>query len=139
MRSNMVSLGMSSSMKSTSDGFMAYYKLREERLNHLEGQFIRIQAADHQPHGGGVLRIRIEDSGPGFDYGKTDDKGNLDDFSKFSGRGIPLLRKLCRSVQYFGSGNCVHVEYEWFKGDREHERRQAESTNAGRVTSRDGR
>lgn len=108
-------LGMDSAMKSTSDGFMAYYKLREERLNHLEGQFVRIQA-DHQPHaGGGVLRIQVEDSGPGFDYGKTDAKGNLEDFSKFSGRGIPLLRKLCRSVQYFGSGNCVHVEFEWLK------------------------
>ena len=31
----------------------------------------------------------------------------------YSGRGIPLLRSLCKSLTYHGNGNSVEAVYVW--------------------------
>jgi anti-sigma regulatory factor (Ser/Thr protein kinase) len=55
--------------------------------------------------------IRMQDSGPGFDFSKvsSDLKQNEQNF----GRGISLLFNLCKTVEYSGNGNRVKAVYEW--------------------------
>lgn len=107
-------LGLNSAMKNTSEGFAEYYRLREQRLEQLAGQSIRIQA-EHRPlPEGGLLWVSVKDSGPGFDYHTV--QNSPEGGNKFSGKGIPLLKKLCRDVRYSGVGNAVEIDYVWFKG-----------------------
>ena len=104
-------LGLDSSMKKTPDGFSEYYRLKSKRLASLEGATIKI-SLDHIPKEmGGILTIRVEDSGNGFNYQGLNK--SMDGNDGYSGRGIPLLYKLCRAVKYEGKGNVVEVEYEW--------------------------
>jgi anti-sigma regulatory factor (Ser/Thr protein kinase) len=104
-------LGLDSRMKACADGFAEYYRLKEERLLSLSGAWIKI-SLEHRPvPGGGILNVSVEDSGKGFDYQKLN--MSLEDNDGFSGRGIPLLHKLCRSLQYRGNGNIVAAEYVW--------------------------
>lgn len=104
-------LGLDSRMKACSDGFAEYYRLKDERLLALNGASIKI-SLEHRPEpGGGVLSIRLEDSGKGFDYQSLDT--GLERNGGYSGRGIPLLHKLCKSLEYQGKGNVVAAEYIW--------------------------
>ncbi|MBV1870635.1 MAG: SpoIIE family protein phosphatase [Gammaproteobacteria bacterium] len=104
-------LGLDSKMKATPDGFSEYYRLKGERLEALEGAVIKISLEHSPTPTGGVLMIRIEDSGKGFAYEGLN-KSFMND-NAYCGRGIPLLYKLCRDVRYEGKGNIVEVEYEW--------------------------
>jgi anti-sigma regulatory factor (Ser/Thr protein kinase) len=56
-----------------------------------------------------VLRIQVQDSGAGFNYRAVNDDA-LTANKKLSGRGIALIRRFCRSVEYRDAGNKVHVE-----------------------------
>jgi hypothetical protein len=104
-------LGLDSRIKTSTDGFAEYYRLKEERLLSLEGAWIKI-TLEHSPEpGGGALSIRVVDSGKGFDYQKLELSLECND--GYSGRGVPLLRKLCRSLEFHGVGNSVAVDYEW--------------------------
>jgi len=104
-------LGLDSCTKASSDGFAEYYRLKEERLLSLDGASIKI-SLEHRPvPGGGVLSIRVEDSGKGFDYQNLDT--GLESNDGYSGRGVPLLHKLCKSLEYQGEGNIVAAEYTW--------------------------
>ncbi|MBL4607642.1 MAG: SpoIIE family protein phosphatase [Pseudomonadales bacterium] len=104
-------LGLNSQMKASSDGFAEYYRLKEKRLLSLDGASVAI-TLDHIPKdNGGRLTIQVEDSGKGFNY-KNIDVG-LESNSGYSGRGIPLLHKLCERLQYHGKGNVVSVDYLW--------------------------
>jgi len=104
-------LGLDSCTKANSDGFAEYYRLKEERLLSLDGASIKI-SLEHKPEPvGGVLSIRVEDSGKGFNYQNLDT--GLESKSGYSGRGVPLLHKLCKSVEYQGKGNIVAAEYIW--------------------------
>ena len=104
-------LGLSSQLKSSPEGFSQYYQKRDELLNELKDGVIKIKF-DHTPsEAGGCLFIRVEDSGSGFDY-----KGNINNAHKtegFCGRGIPLVRTICRSIEYKGRGNIVEAVIEW--------------------------
>lgn len=104
-------LKLDSRLKSTPEGFSKYYQLRTERLNQLDEEWVKI-SVDHRPDGlGGVMIVRVEDSGDGFDYsGFKQVEMNTD---RYSGRGIPLLASLCRRFEYLGSGNAVEAEYWW--------------------------
>ena len=69
---------------------------------------------DHQPTGsGGRLIFNITDSGGGFDVQKILKEGA----KEFSGRGLPLLIKLCDSVDYFDNGSGVKAVYNWNHDD----------------------
>ncbi len=105
-------LGLDSKLKKSPEGFAKYYALRAERLEKLVHDWVRFDI-DHQPEGaGGVITIRVEDSGPGFDHLKYMDK-KLNENTGFSGRGIPLLMKMCKKVGFNESGSAVEVEYHW--------------------------
>ncbi|MBF0177417.1 MAG: fused response regulator/phosphatase [Magnetococcales bacterium] len=97
--------------KETPEGFLRYYAQREERLAALTEGEIEIHLT-HTPHPqGGELRIRVADSGPGFDPSKVQSflEGNL----HHGGRGIALVRSLCTELTYHGNANIAEVTYRW--------------------------
>jgi len=104
-------LELDSGLKNSPDGFLSYYTARAARLAGAESGWVTIEC-EHVPHAdGGILTICIEDSGAGFDHGCT--LRSLEENRSLHGRGIPLLRSLCRSVCYQGRGNRVEVVYAW--------------------------
>lgn len=104
-------LELSSEMKASAEGFMKYYELREQRLATLEQGWIQI-VMEHAPDEyGGAVRIRVADSGCGFDTEAVFIA--LEDNRGFSGRGIPLVRSLCAVCDYNDAGNAVEVTYHW--------------------------
>ncbi len=109
-------MGLDSALKGSPDGFAQYYAERARLLNeHIEG-FVRfhLNCEMKDEAGGSRLVIRVEDSGPGFDWQSKMSQTEAADASRiYHGRGIPLLKKLCESVQYRGSGNEVEAVYRW--------------------------
>ena len=102
-------LGLDSALKNSPEGFASYYQARTDALATVEG-FVRIEF-EFEAHGeSGSLRIRVSDSGKGFDYESLQANDNN---PNYHGRGIVLLRKLCTSLNYSGSGNTVEALFEW--------------------------
>jgi len=106
-------LGLDSALKSSSTGFAEYYQKRADGLTSLTDDFVEV-SVDHQPTiNGGKLIFNISDSGKGFDVKKIMNRGS----QAFSGRGLPLLLKLCSSVDYLDGGTKVKAVYEWDEDD----------------------
>ena len=104
-------LNLDSALKRTADGFAKYYMEREARLGNLHEGSIKIHVF-HQPRDeGGLLTIRIEDSGGGFDYEKN--TLSLEENIGNAGRGIQLLNSICENIEYLGNGNIVEATYRW--------------------------
>lgn len=104
-------LGLNSELKATATGFMEYYERRTQMLDQLKTGFVRFKIK-HSPNAeGGVLIIRLDDSGPGFNHKETFNL-NLQRGS-YSGRGLPLVQSLSDSMNYIGEGNSVEVTYVW--------------------------
>lgn len=103
-------LGLSSDWKATPDGFGRYYAERERRLQWVSDHFIRFTLTHTMTDWGGQLKIVCEDSGAGFDYvsHSADDSG-----SRYSGRGLMLLRKLGRSLNFREYGTRAEIVYDW--------------------------
>jgi two-component system, HptB-dependent secretion and biofilm response regulator len=108
-------LQLSSSLKKTAEGFVQYYGLREKRLNEIITGFVRIHFNYSANLEGGTLTLRVEDSGSGFDFAAC--SGQAMSTTGYSGRGIALMEKLCKSVSYFDRGNKVEVVFEWVNDD----------------------
>ncbi len=104
-------LQLDSSMKHSSDGFMNFYAAREQKLSQLTEGVIKIQFSHQPTRTGGLLTIRVQDSGNGFDFKKTVQQ--LDSNQQKFGRGISLLYSLCKEVEYSGTGNRVKAVFEW--------------------------
>jgi two-component system, HptB-dependent secretion and biofilm response regulator len=105
-------LKLDSSIKEKQNGFHDYYVLRQDRLNDLSDGNIRITISHFIDNGNGVISITIEDSGNGFDYAEVIQEIHASSTAK-SGRGIALLRDLCRKCEYSEGGSKLNVEYEW--------------------------
>lgn len=102
-------LGLSSSLKEGSEGFERYIEARQQRLLNLEKGQINFSLSYRNEHGQGVIRIQVQDSGAGFNYRALRDDA-LSANRKLSGRGIALIQRFCRSVEYRGAGNKVYAE-----------------------------
>jgi CheY-like chemotaxis protein/anti-sigma regulatory factor (Ser/Thr protein kinase) len=103
-------LGLDSSLKEGPEGFSAYFEARERALAALGAGSIRVEI-EHRPEAnGGRLTVHVRDSGPGF-AGQVfpDSASNV----TASGRGLALLRSLCKSVVVHAPGNHVEALYEW--------------------------
>lgn len=102
-------LELPSEIKQSDDGFERYFELRQTRLQQLSNGQIHIVVTQKAIDGEDVLTVRLRDSGNGFlhqHYSST----NLADNAGRSGRGIALVKKLCRFVEYIGTGNEVYAE-----------------------------
>ncbi len=107
-------LGLDSATKRHPDGFARYYAERQSRLHELARGRIAFEL-HHQPAtGGGQLEIRVAHDGIGFDPGRL--PGALGDDEQPSGRGIRLVRSLCRSLDYSADGRTAIASYVWQSG-----------------------
>lgn len=102
-------LGLDSELKKTADGFAVYYEQRAERLDGLDKDAVNVCLALNKEAGKHVLVVKIKDTGNGFDV--SDLPPTLEENAGHSGRGIALVRKMCRCVEYNDVGNEVLVEF----------------------------
>lgn len=108
-------LGLSGNLKKSPEGFSDYYAQREKLLNEVTGGFVHIYFAYSSNVEGGTLTLRVEDSGAGFDYHAR--QGKALSTTGYSGRGIGIVEKLCKTVRYYGAGNKVEVVFVWVNDD----------------------
>ncbi|MGR9114517.1 MAG: ATP-binding SpoIIE family protein phosphatase [Gammaproteobacteria bacterium] len=104
-------LELESDLKSSPEGFMHFYELRQERLLALTEGSIGISFSHVPSINGGALTIEVQDSGKGFDV--EDIFSALEGNNKTYGRGIDLVKRLCQSVEYSGFGSRVKAVYAW--------------------------
>lgn len=103
-------LNLDSSIKQSEQGMERYLLERAGRLAELNQGRIEIDLTGLRINGRDVLRIRLKDSGAGFDWTRHNDVAGADIVSTH-GRGILLVRSMCASVQFLGSGNEVVAHY----------------------------
>ncbi len=108
-------LGLSGDLKKSPEGFTEYYMRREKLLNEVNAGFVHIYSAYSSNIDGGTLTLRVEDSGPGFDFSSR--QGKELSTTGYSGRGIGIVEKLCKTVRYYGTGNKVEVVFAWVNDD----------------------
>lgn len=104
-------MGLDSKLKRGMEGFEKYFTAREKALSELNDGWIKLDFALFARDKGGKLVMHVEDSGPGFDYGK--DLPKVFDDSAFSGRGILLVKSLCQEFSFQGDGNQAEAVYVW--------------------------
>jgi len=103
-------LHLDSKMKSDPDGFSEYIEKREQGLEELTDESIIITIEKLEIYKTKYLKIRIKDSGEGFDINK--DIQELAVNEKLSGRGVKLVKELCINMEYKDKGNDVEVVYQ---------------------------
>ncbi|OQS48967.1 fused response regulator/phosphatase [Chromobacterium violaceum] len=105
-------LGLDSTMKDQADGYERYFMLRRERLGALERAEIELTLERRRgENDGDAVRIRIRDSGGGFDHPTLMEKLGRQAGGHRHGRGVSLVHALCLSLVYHGSGNEVEAEF----------------------------
>lgn len=105
-------LQISSSLKTTSEGFAAYATHRQNALQELQEGFIDIDIEILRRETRKMVKVTVRDSGPGFNWA---DSVPMSD-SELHGRGIDLVRRLSYDMQYIGIGNEVVVYCELYSG-----------------------
>jgi len=107
-------LGLKSAEKHDALGFAEYYGQRERALQALSKGFVRFEIDCKGSFSNGELRIRVIDSGPGFDHAsrtKAVADGSYDEH--YHGRGLPLLKRICDTVSYIDDGNILELVLSW--------------------------
>jgi serine phosphatase RsbU (regulator of sigma subunit)/anti-sigma regulatory factor (Ser/Thr protein kinase) len=102
---------MDSSLKNEPNGFEKYFETRAKRLADLNTGWIKIDMELSVQDMNGRIVLHIEDSGHGFDYQLI--PMTQPDFSTFGGRGLFLVRSLCKDVVIEGNGNKITAVFEW--------------------------
>jgi len=102
-------LGLESKIKEQPNGFQQYFSEREKRLKNLKSGTVTLQIQNTRLPEGGRLKVRIEDSGNGFDHVKWLKKMSSDNLSLLSGRGLFLVSELCESITFTNNGASVEV------------------------------
>ncbi len=104
-------LQLDSSLKSSAEGFAQYFELKQQRLEQLSSGNIKFDFS-HEPYkNGGILTIRVQDTGNGFD-----EKALVPTITanhSFSGRGIQLIRQICESLHYSANGRRSTATFIW--------------------------
>jgi len=110
-------LRLSSDLKRDAKGFSEYYAERARRLAEPGDAWIRFSLRHVPTAGGGTLTIVCEDSGRGFDYTRVMEEAAAAGASRtYAGRGIALIRQLCTTVRFGGTGNRIAAEFHWSAG-----------------------
>jgi two-component system, HptB-dependent secretion and biofilm response regulator len=109
-------LGLQSSIKQSPSGFAEYYRQRKEGLENLpRGAYVILEFVHQVEHNGGLLTIRVRDSGAGFSPENTAaTPGGKPDYH---GRGLTLLRTMCETIIITPPGNCVEAQFRWVAED----------------------
>lgn len=98
-------LKLNSALKQHEDGMGRYYDERTARLAGLKEGQIEIGLERIQSNFGDWLKIRMCDSGGGFDFAALEHGGG--ETLVRHGRGISLLRGICDILEYGGNGSEV--------------------------------
>lgn len=107
-------LQLNSRLKDEPNGFERYLQSREHLLSALESGWVSIRVVCSRWPCGGQMSVEMEDSGHGFDWHALP----IDvPTSGAHGRGLHLVRGLCQTLSFEGSGNRVRALYVW--GDPE--------------------
>ncbi|UUY07183.1 fused response regulator/phosphatase [Pseudomonas sp. J452] len=104
-------LGLDSALKCNADGFAHYYQQRATRLGELQDGYVRFHLELLPQADGGRLRVRVEDSGCGFDVAGAMDCTQMS--AGLSGRGLRLVRQLAQHCEWSADGRGVSVEFCW--------------------------
>jgi len=99
-------LSLDSKLKQNPEGFESYYQQRGKALSELVNGEISLNFQ----LSGDLLKIRITDSGNGFDYQRVVPEYNSDNDLSF-GRGMHLVRSFCPFVEYSDGGRTVEAHY----------------------------
>ncbi|WP_157669998.1 fused response regulator/phosphatase [Chitinibacter sp. GC72] len=104
---------LDSAIKTQPDGMEEYLAQRAERLANLQEGRIEIDLMGLKYKDAEVLKIRVKDSGEGFDWSNAFQTpvSHTSHPSTAFGRGISLVRALSLKVQFNGLGNEVEVYY----------------------------
>lgn len=108
-------LGLESRLKDTPAGFTEFYRLRRQRLSELAEGFVSFDLEHHAAPHGGMLTIRVRDSGKGFEPGKRAEKTK--DKPDYFGRGLSLLTSICENLTIHPPGNDIEVNFRWTYDD----------------------
>ena len=110
-------LDLSSDLKSDPDGFRQYYELRASRLDEMTDGKVSLKL-DHEARGSGqALVVTVEHNGIGFDA-KDLVKPDVDENVGFSGRGIPMVSRICDSLTYDRGGRKAKAVICWDKDEK---------------------
>ncbi len=104
-------LRLDSGIKHGVDGFDRFLQLRDERLQALESGKIDLEIEKVVIDGKYGVKIRVADSGNGFDYAAIlADAGDRIKHGQH-GRGIALVESMAYKLEYTGKGNEVTAYY----------------------------
>jgi len=104
-------LRMDTTLKSEPIGFEKYFITRGEKLAALSTGWIKIDMELFVHNTNGRIVLQVEDSGRGFDYQSV--QMAQPDINALRGRGVYLVRSLCKEVAIEGAGNKVKAIFEW--------------------------
>jgi len=104
-------MGLDSSLKQSASGFSRYYELKDRTLAGLTEGFVRFDFTSEIVSGQGIFKIRVSDSGSGFDLARLTSQAGSN--GGYYGRGLALLRNLCAELNYLGCGNQVEAIFHW--------------------------
>ncbi|MDP2143624.1 MAG: SpoIIE family protein phosphatase [Gallionella sp.] len=98
-------LKLDSGLKHGAEGFEHYLHLRETRLGALRGASIEIEIENVMFEGRYGVKIRVRDSGEGFDHAALFSGAGDSPLSAQHGRGLALVRGVAYRLEFFGKGN----------------------------------
>jgi CheY-like chemotaxis protein len=102
-------LEISSEVKYSSENGMENYRhLREQKLAALEQGHIKLEIEATEFSGQPATRLRVVDSGAGFDQSLLASDGDFSHKAR-AGRGFQLVLNMCLTMSYSGVGNDVTV------------------------------
>ena len=104
-------LGLNSAMKHSPEGFAAYYQEREKRLAELTHGKAMFELVQRLTPDGYELLLRVSDTGSGFNGDVVSTTPLAGAPLKPSGRGIKLVRSLCRILEYRDGGRIAECVY----------------------------
>lgn len=102
-------LALDSALKQGDQGLEDYITERDARLERLVEAEIQIHLEHLTAPAGRRLRIRVRDSGKGFDFHQPA-AIPVAELGQHAGYGVGLLRHFCRRLEYSGTGNVVEAE-----------------------------
>lgn len=104
-------LRLESDVKRNADGFADYYALRETRKQGLASGWIEIEIAYQPEIKDQELRVRVTDSGSGFNISEVEQKIRELSRPRACGRGLQVVKQLCHSFEVNEQDSSVYVTF----------------------------